>query len=77
MAIFFTKLVTFAVATIAVIFLGKAITGALSHFFSGLKSAKTDDAIDRVRRAVEILQQGINKYDGIQGLGKLYSNFLE
>lgn len=76
-AVFFTKLVTLAVATIAVIFLGKAITGALTHFFTGFKTGRANDAVDRVRRAVEMLQLGIDKYDGIQGLGELYSNFIE
>lgn len=80
-AVFVAKVVTLAVTTIALLFLGKAITGAISQFFVGSKSdnivSKTDDTVDRVRRAVELLQLGINKYDGIQGLGELYANFLE
>lgn len=80
-AVFISKLVTLAVTTIALIFLGKAITGAISQFFTGSQSdnvvAKTNDTVDRVRRAVELLQLGISKYEGIQGLGELYANFLE
>ncbi|KAL5283290.1 hypothetical protein ACFFRR_005897 [Megaselia abdita] len=80
-AVIVAKIVTLAVTTVALIFLGKAVSGAIGQFFSGFKAddvvSKTNETVDRVRRAVEILQLGINKYDGIQGLGELYGNFLE
>lgn len=75
------KLVTLTVTMIALIFLGKAITGAFSQVFSGNNTenvvSTANETVDRVRRAVEILQLGINKYEGIRGLGELYANFLD
>lgn len=80
-AAFVAKLVILAVTTVALLFFGKAIVGALSQLFQR-NNANTivdeaNETVDRVKRAVELLQLGIEKYEGIQGLGQLYSSLVD
>lgn len=81
LAAFIAKLITLAVTTIALLFFGKAITAALGQFLN-VKNAseivsETNETVERVKRAVEFLQHGIEKYEGFQSLGELYTHFIE